>query len=354
MAELIYDLRPGSSGFDFTQPNEFLDGCAIYNSCFGVSGSCGTGELGGFNNNIGTKHLSFGTFNSTLFVQNRTAQFLLNTTSMEYMIIDLITGDDFNGGERPNNSNEGLKIKCVTGGNTSTTQLVAGGSGYGPYPGVEGGPGWITRQVNIPAANRGIFLWQLFMTANSPEFQGSGGVFANNQNAGDRYAISRLRIYGTVPTTITYFRANDDSPDTMIDPGAPVTLSWNTKLGSFDGATSGSINQGIGSISPIGNGSITLNPGPTTETTYTLTVNGPTGQLTSQVTVEMDVPDSDPDLFTFDSITDAETATVYTSNIVTISGLETSVTLKHQMVHQLLKMVGTLTPIIKMSVMVIR
>ncbi len=328
MADLIYDLRPGSSGFDFSQPNEFLDGCAIYNSCFGVSGSCGTGELGGFNNNVGTKHLSFGTFNSTLFVQNRTAQFLLNTTSMEYMIIDLITGDDFNGGERPNNSNEGLKIKCVTGGNNGTTQLVAGGSGYGPYPGVEGGPGWITRQVNIPAANRGIFLWQLFMTANSPEFQGSGGVFANNQNAGDRYAVSRIRIYGTVPTTITYFRANDDSPDTMIDPGAPVTLSWNTKLGSFDGATSGSINQGIGNISPIGNGSITLNPGPTTETTYTLTVQGPTGQLTSQVTVEMDVPDSDPDLFTFDSVQDAETATVYTSNTVTISGLETSVTLQ--------------------------
>jgi hypothetical protein len=98
MADLIYDLRPGSSGFDFTQPNEFLDGCAIYNSCFGVSGSCGTGELGGFQNNIGTQHLSLGTFNSTLFVQNRTAQFLLNTTNMEYMIIDLITGDYFIGG----------------------------------------------------------------------------------------------------------------------------------------------------------------------------------------------------------------------------------------------------------------
>ena len=216
----------------------------------------------------------------------------------------------------------------MTGGDTSTTQLVAGGSGYGPYPGVEGGPGWITRQVNIPASNRGQFLWQIFMAASAPEFQGAGGVFANNQNAGDRYAISRLRIYGTVPTTITYFRANDDSPDTLIDPGAPVTLSWNTQLGSFAGATSGSINQGIGAISPIGNGSITLNPGPTTETTYTLTVQGPTGQLTSQVTVEMDVPDSDPDLFTFDSITDAETSTVYTSNQVTITGLETSVTLQ--------------------------
>ena len=114
----------------------------------------------------------------------------------------------------------------------------------------------------------------------------------------------------------------------MIDPGAPVTLSWNTNLGSFSGATSGSINQGIGAVTPIGNGSITLNPGPTSETTYTLTVQGPTGSLTKQVTVQMDLPDSDPDLFTFDSITDAETATVYTSNTVTISGLETGVTLQ--------------------------
>jgi len=328
MADLIYDLRPGSAGFDFTGVNDYLNGCAIYDSGYGVSGAAGTGELGGFINNIGTKHLSLGTFNSTLFVGNRIAQFALNTTNMEYMIIDLITGDDFNGGERPNDGNEGLKIKCTTGGDTSTTQLVAGGSGYGPYPGVEGGPGWITRQVNIPASNRGNFLWQIFMTASAPEFQGAGGVFANNQNAGDRYAISRLRIYGTVPTTITYFRANDDSPTTLISPGDPVTLSWNTLLGSFAGATSGSINQGIGAISPIGNGSTTLNPGPTTETTYTLTVQGPTGSLSSTVTVEMDLPDSDPDLFTFDGVQSAALSTTYTSNTVTISGIETSVTVQ--------------------------
>jgi hypothetical protein len=328
MADLIYDLRPGSAGFDFTGVNDYLNGCAIYDSGYGVSGAAGTGELGGFINNIGTKHLSLGTFNSTLFVGNRTAQFALNTTNMEYMIIDLITGDDFNGGERPNDGNEGLKIRCTTGGDTSTTQLVAGGSGYGPYPGVEGGPGWITRQVNIPASNRGNFLWQIFMAASAPEFQGAGGVFANNQNAGDRYAISRLRIYGTVPTTITYFRANDDSPTTLISPGDPVTLSWNTLLGSFAGATSGSINQGIGAISPIGNGSITLNPGPTTETTYTLTVQGPTGSLSSTVTVEMDLPDSDPDLFTFDGVQSAALSTTYTSNTVTISGIETSVTVQ--------------------------
>jgi len=328
MADLIYDLRPGTAPFDFTGVNDYLNGCAIYDSGYGVSGAAGTGELGGFINNVGTKHLSLGTFNSTLFVGNRIAQFALNTTNMEYMIIDYIVGDDFNGGERPNDSNEGLYVKCTTGGSTAAIKINDGGYGHGPYPGVDGGPNWQTATVNIAANNRGNFLWRIYMTASSPEFQGSGGVFANNQNAGDRYAVSRVRIYGTVPTTITYFRANDDSPTTLISPGDPVTLSWNTLLGSFAGATSGSINQGIGAISPIGNGSITLNPGPTTETTYTLTVQGPTGSLSSSVTVEMDLPDSDPDLFTFDSVQNAALSTTYTSNTSTISGIETSVTVQ--------------------------
>ena len=325
MADLIYDLRPGTAPLTFDGTNEYLNGCAVYNSGYGVSGSAGTGELGGFVNSVGTKHLSIGTFNSTTFVQNRIAQFSLNLTSMEYMIISYIVGDDFNGGERPNNSNEGLFIKCTNGGTTTPIKLNDGGSGHGPYPGVDGGPNWQNETVSIANNNRGIFLWQIYMFCAAPEFQGSGGVFANNQNAGDRYGVQRIRIYGTVPTTISYFRANDDSPDTSIDPGDPLVLSWNTQLGSFAGATSGSINQGIGNVTPIGNGSLTLNPGPTTETTYTLTVQGPTGQLQESVTVEMNVPDSDPDLFTFDPITQAETSTTYTSNTATITGLETSV-----------------------------
>ena len=117
MAELIYDLYPGEMTW------ELLDGCAIYNSGYGVSGAAGTGELGGFNTNTGKAYLSFGTFNSYSYVIDREAKFFLNLASMEYMIIDVITGSDYNGGERPNNFGESLYLQSITG--SGQTYLMA-------------------------------------------------------------------------------------------------------------------------------------------------------------------------------------------------------------------------------------
>jgi len=63
-----------------------------------------------------------------------------------------------------------------------------------------------------------------------------------------------------------------------IAPGAPAILTW-----SSTNATSASIDNGVGAVSPAAGGQITVSPASTT--TYTLTVNGPGGQSTSQVTV---------------------------------------------------------------------
>lgn len=333
--QLIFTLRPGEEGWDFTGVNDYLDGCAIYDECYGVSGSCGTGELGGFQKNSSDKQLSIGTFNSSLFVQNRVAQWLMATSNMEYMIVDVITGDDYNGGERPNNTGESLYIKCVTGGDNSPTKLANSGKDGGySFPDVDANGAWTTKTVNIPPSNRGNFLWQIYAAAGSPEFQGQGGVFANNQNAGDRFAVDRIRIYGEVPTHIQYFRVNGNSPDTDIYAGDPVVFSWSTKLGSFAGATSGEIrtwpgNNLLYSI-PSGDlleGQWTLNPGPSSEQQYRLVVQGQTGEGTQDVTVMMITPDSDPDSFSFDNVEGAELSTSYTSNTVTITGLETTVQL---------------------------
>jgi hypothetical protein len=336
MAELIYTLIPGSTGFDFTGVNDYLDGCAIYNNCYGVSGACGTGELGGFSTNTGGKCLSFGTFNSSFYVVNRTAQWIMNTTSMEYMIIDVIIGDDSNGGERPNNFGESLYIKCSSGGSTAANLVAYSGKDGGyTFPAVQGGGTWFTTTVQIPATNRGLFIWQMYAySVQQPEFDGSGGVYANNVNAGDRYGISRIRIYGEVPTHIQYFRGNDESEDCDIFPGDPVTFSWSTALGNFAGATSGEIvtMPGNGAFYTIPaadllNGTYTLNPGPTSEQIYRLKVQGNSGELTRDLTVKMLSPDSDPDTFAFDSVSNAELSTSYSSNTITISGLETSVIL---------------------------
>lgn len=60
---------------------------------------------------------------------------------------------------------------------------------------------------------------------------------------------------------------------TSVPSGAPSTLSWTTT-----NASSISINQGIGSVTPVASGSRSVTP--TTTTTYTATVSGPGGTNT--------------------------------------------------------------------------
>jgi hypothetical protein len=316
MAELIYDLYPGEMTW------ELLDGCAIYNSGYGVSGAAGTGELGGFVSNTGKSYLSMGTFNSTTYVIDREAKFFLNLTSMEYMIIDVITGNDSNGGERPNNPGESLYLQSVTGSGTSYLIANSGRDGGYTFPAVDAGGAWTTKTIFISEADKGIKLWRFY--ANSlaqPEFEGSGGIYASNVNAGDRFGISRIRIYGTVPTHIQYFRGNDKNDEVQIFPGDPLILSWSTQLGSFTGANSVSIDQGIGVVTPTLEGIYTIASGPTQETTYTFTASGNTGNLTKTLVVKMKQPDTDPDIFSFDSIQGANVSTEYTSNTITVGGL---------------------------------
>lgn len=338
MAQLIYTLIPGNTGWDFSGINDYLDGCAVYGNCYGVSGGCGSGELGGFATNTGGNHLSIGTFNSYTYVQNRTAQWLMNTTNMEYMIVDVIAGSDFNGGERPNNVGESLYIKCHTGGDQSSQVLALSGQDGGfTYPNMGGQDSWTAKTISIPPANRGLFLWRIYAySIAQPEFEGTGGIYASNVNAGDRYAISRIRIYGTVPTHIQYFRGNDESDDLDIYPGDPITFTWSTQLGTFAGATSGEIYAVIGGVEtlvysiPAGSiltGSYTLSTGPSVATLYRLKVNGNTGIASKDLQVNMLALDTSPDAISFDSVADAEVSTLYTSNTVTVNGVQIPVTL---------------------------
>lgn len=317
MAELIYDLYPGEMTW------ELLDGCAIYNSGYGVSGAAGTGELGGFNTNTGKAYLSFGTFNSFSYVIDREAKFFLNLANMEYMIIDCIAGNDFNGGERPNNIGESLYLQSITGSGQTYTIALSGRDGGYTYPDMGGQENWFTKTIYISEADKGLKLWRFY--ANSiaqPEFAGEGGIYASNVNAGDRYGISRIRVYGTVPTHIQYFRGNDESDEVAIFPGDPLVLTWSTKLGTFVGASSVSINQGIGAVTPVAQGSYTLAVGPSVETTYTLTAIGNTGTLTRTLLVKMKVPDTTPDIFGFSNVSGAELSTDYTSETITVGGLD--------------------------------
>jgi len=65
---------------------------------------------------------------------------------------------------------------------------------------------------------------------------------------------------------------------TSITSGQTATLTWTTT-----NATSASIDNGIGAVTPVSGGSITVEPSKTT--TYTLTATGPSGSTTAQATV---------------------------------------------------------------------
>ena len=127
------------------------------------------------------------------------------------------------------------------------------------------------------------------------------------------------------PTNIGFFRANDQWPDTAVISGDPVVLSWSTLWNGQSSAYTAEIDQGIGEITPLDGGTLNLVPPPTTTTTYTLTVTGSTGTKTETVTVNVIPPDDQADPFSFNTIEEAEVSTVYDSNIITISGLQTLV-----------------------------
>lgn len=72
----------------------------------------------------------------------------------------------------------------------------------------------------------------------------------------------------------------------LIPAGNPIVLSWDVGIN----ATSLSIDQGVGDILPLttgGIGQITLNPGPSSATTYTITASNADGANMAQVTVNI-------------------------------------------------------------------
>lgn len=68
------------------------------------------------------------------------------------------------------------------------------------------------------------------------------------------------------------------TPGTITAPGQAVTLAWQTR-----NATSITINNGVGSVTPVNAGSVVVNP--TANTTYVATVTGATGSVNCQASV---------------------------------------------------------------------
>ena len=109
-------------------------------------------------------------------------------------------------------------------------------------------------------------------------------TFSSAENRGNNLArahtIDDLTLTGTAVVAPVPVIQAFTADDTVVAPGQSVTLSW-----QVTGADSLSIDQGVGSVTPVtsGNTAVTVNA----TTTYTLTATNPHGSVTSQVTVNM-------------------------------------------------------------------
>jgi hypothetical protein len=97
---------------------------------------------------------------------------------------------------------------------------------------------------------------------------------------GTQSRTSTLTVFVDQQPTISSFTASDNT----VVAGAPITLNWSTI-----GATSVSIDQGIGAVSPANGGSLSINA-PASTTTYTISATNSFGTVTAQMTVTIGLP----------------------------------------------------------------
>jgi hypothetical protein len=154
------------------------------------------------------------------------------------------------------------------------------------------------------------------VTVNAAVSDGSSKVTNNTYtNDSTNWFLGRLTDT-TVTSTVPVGSANGNIPPpfgslnastTTIQQGAPVTLTWTSS-----NATSGSINNGVGNVSPLAGGSVTLTPSVTT--TYTLTLTGSGGGTsTYQVTVTVQPPTATLSASTTNSIQGSPVTLTWTS-----------------------------------------
>lgn len=97
---------------------------------------------------------------------------------------------------------------------------------------------------------------------------------------GPQSTSAQLTVYVDQPPTITSFTVNDST----VVAGAPITFSWNVV-----GSSSLTIDNGVGSVTPLTTGTKSISA-PAATTTYTLTATNAFGSITANVTVNIGLP----------------------------------------------------------------
>ena len=111
----------------------------------------------------------------------------------------------------------------------------------------------------------------------------SGGSVNVSPSATTTYTLTLTGLGGTITKQVTVTVVPTPTGTLSASPatigaGSSSTLTWTSA-----NATSASINNGVGNVTPVSGGSVTVTPSVTT--TYTLTLTGPTGNITQQAIV---------------------------------------------------------------------
>lgn len=145
--------------WDVTDPT--IDATSVKSGVALINYGSGQTEIGGFNSpGSGTQYIAFGTPGTSPFnslQQNRSVTYTLDTGGYEKFFILAIVGNDANGGERPNQSGEGLYVEWPDG---TTVQILpsrvdftnATGGDFQAYDATY--TYWKATQIDIPVAFR--------------------------------------------------------------------------------------------------------------------------------------------------------------------------------------------------------
>ena len=203
----------------YTIPWTFT-GTSIVGSGDGVYQAPGTDELGGFVTPAGSDYLMMGSFSSPN-VASRIAELDIDTSKATKLVFNVISGNDSNGGERPNNTTETFFVRLNDGSTTRDAELIPTISGYSggtsAYDSIEGS--WHDVTVNLNSNERISDLEiQLRSTAGSAEFSGIPSSIVNaNLNANDAYALRYVKIYQGSTLIDTIWAAGDGGPSWIYD-----------------------------------------------------------------------------------------------------------------------------------------
>ena len=175
----------------------------------------GSGEIGGFAapavTDRGDRYLAFGYGNSGTFGSslqtNRSVTYTMDLTGYTQLYVFAICGNDSNGGERPNNSGEGLQV--TIGGNTQ--QIIPSGRDFNDANGIESGfdaydavyAYWTQSFINIPAGNQTAGQTvTISQTCDNTSGGGGNELGSGNEgsaNALDMFGIQAIGLRGGIP-----------------------------------------------------------------------------------------------------------------------------------------------------------